>query len=324
MNRVAAVKRLELMVLIRQTELLLSEMATSGLFATPIHLGIGQEAIAVGVSANLRKTDAIYGNHRSHAHFLAAGGKVESLFSEILGKSTGCSGGHGGSMHITDPEIGFMGSMPIVAGTIPIAVGAGYGKKLNSVDQISVIYFGDGATEEGVFHESLNLASQLGIPTLFVCENNSFSSHLHISERQTNSNLIRFAIANGISNFQVDGNNLRQVEKESAALIHDIRTKRTPGFIEAFTYRLYGHVGYQKDEEVGLNRREDLKIWESRDPIASEFQRMTGSMDYSVDEFELMNTRVKASVRASWDKACEQNSPNKLELLHNVFFEVSQ
>ncbi len=324
MNRLTSVERLERMVLIRQTELLLSEMATTGLFATPIHLGIGQEAIAVGISANLKKTDAIYGNHRSHAHFLAAGGKVESLFSEILGRSTGCSGGHGGSMHIADPEVGFMGSMPIVAGTIPIAVGAGYGKKLNSVDQISVIYFGDGATEEGVFHESLNLASQLGIPTLFVCENNAFSSHLHISERQTNSNLIRFAIANGISNFQVDGNNLQQVEKESAALIQDIRTKRTPGFIEAFTYRLYGHVGYQKDEEVGLNRREDLKIWESRDPIDREFQRLIKSEDITDDEYKLMITRIQASVRASWDKACAQSSPDKSELLRNVFFEVSQ
>lgn len=324
MNRLATVERLECMVLIRQTEILLSEMASGGLFATPIHLGIGQEAIAVGISANLKETDAIYGNHRSHAHFLAAGGKVESLFSEILGRSTGCSGGHGGSMHIADPEVGFMGSMPIVAGTIPIAVGAGYGKKLNSVDQISVIYFGDGATEEGVFHESLNLASQLGIPTLFVCENNSFSSHLHISERQTNSDLIRFAIANGIPNFQVDGNNVQQVEKESRALIQEIRTKRTPGFIEAITYRLYGHVGYQKDEEVGLNRREDLKVWESRDPINIEFQRLSESKEITVDEFDLLVTRIKALVRACWDKACEQTFPNESELLRNVYFEVSQ
>lgn len=324
MNRIASVERLERMVLIRETELLLSEMATTGLFATPIHLGIGQEAIAVGISTNLRGTDAIYGNHRSHAHFLAAGGKVESLFAEILGRSSGCSGGHGGSMHIAAPEVGFMGSMPIVAGTIPIAVGAGYGKKLNSVDHISVIYFGDGATEEGVFHESLNLASRFGIPTLFVCENNAFSSHLHISERQTNSDLIRFATANGISGLQVDGNNLQQVEEASAALIQDIRTKRTPGFLEAITYRLYGHVGYQKDEDVGLNRREELKYWESRDPIDAEFKRLTESFEFSADQFDLLVTRIKAFVRSSWNTACAQSFPDTSELLRNVYFEVSK
>ena len=162
------IRDLAAMLLIRETELLVATEAGKRTFGTPIHLAIGQEAIAVGVTKFLRASDSIFGNHRSHAHFLATGAPIKSLFSEILGRKSGASGGKGGSMHLKSPVNGLIGTMPIVGGTIPIAVGAALSKRRANNSDIAVIYFGDGAAEEGVFHESLNLARILKLPILFV------------------------------------------------------------------------------------------------------------------------------------------------------------
>ena len=176
------IEKFKMLLLIRKVELSIGLESKANSFKTPVHLAIGQEAIAVGISEFLKTSDFVFGNHRSHAHYLALGGSPQELISEILGKKDGCSAGRGGSMHIKAPDKGFMGSMPIVAGTISLAVGAGL-QISKSSDQISVSYFGDGATEEGVFHESLNFASKFGVPTLFVCENNFYSVYTPLNER---------------------------------------------------------------------------------------------------------------------------------------------
>jgi pyruvate dehydrogenase E1 component alpha subunit len=318
------IKRLELLFLIRESELLLAKKAEEKYFKTPIHLGIGQEAVATGVSENLRKSDFIFGNHRSHAHYLAAGGSLYRLFAEILGKPDGCSGGKGGSMHITSPDVGFIGSMPIVAGTIPIALGAALTCKLQGKGNISISYFGDGATEEGVFHETLNLASIMSLPILFVCENNLLSSHLHISERQPSSDIIRFAVANNINASVVDGNDLLEVAQKTSEIVTKIRSTNQPAFIEANTYRLYGHVGYEIDYEVGLNREEDLKAWNNRDPIEKYKEWLIGKQKIKAKVISEIHETVTTFVEEKWNEAVQAPESNQNQLLKNVYFEEAE
>jgi TPP-dependent pyruvate/acetoin dehydrogenase alpha subunit len=309
------------MFLIREAELRIANEFRKKTFQTPIHLAIGQEAISVGVAHNLKKTDAVFGNHRSHGHYLALGGELEKLFSEILGKANGCSGGKGGSMHIKSPENGLIGTMPIVSSTIPIAVGAALALKNRPSSNISVAFFGDGATEEGVFHESLNLASNLSLPILFVCENNQFSSHLHISERQSSADLSRFAAANDIIFKVVDGNSVSEVQKISAELIEIARTTRAPVFLEANTYRLFGHVGGEVDESIGLNRESELQIWQTRDPIVISRDWILANAETTEVNLQEIEAEIQEAVNAAWSRSISHESPDSKQLLEGVYFE---
>lgn len=263
------------MVYVRVAERVIAQKRQEGLIGGPVHLGIGQEAIAVGVSANLLASDKVFGAHRSHAHTLALGSERRRLFAEVLGKSGGLSGGMGGSMHLWDGPNGFLGSVPIVAGTVSLAVGAGLAAKVQGSSDIAVSYFGDGAIEEGVVHESLNFARKFKIPVLFVVENNMYASHLHISERQPCNSVSRFAVANDLPFRLVDGNDINQVEENSRELIKDIRGGRGPALIEALTHRQLGHVDWREDIDVGVSRSsEELELWKLRDPIL----RLEGAM----------------------------------------------
>ena len=257
------------MFLIREVENKLAKEKELGKIKGPIHLAAGQEAIPVGISENLRDSDRVFGAHRSHSHLLALDECVKPLFAEILGKNTGLSKGMGGSMHLTNPKKGFIGSVPIVAGTVPLAVGASFDAMYRGSDDIGVAYLGDGAIEEGIVHESLNLSKQLNTPTLFVLENNLFSSHMHISQRQPMFSSSRFAVANDIEAVLLDGNDPVQIYESSKLLIEKIRKGDGPKFIEAVTFRHYGHVDWRKDIDVGVNRSaEDLDDWLKRDPIS--------------------------------------------------------
>ena len=224
---------LKKMITIRIAEEMISENVKSGFIKCPCHLAIGQEAIPVGISQFLKSSDRIYGNHRSHGHYLSLTMDTYGLFAEILGKETGCSKGMGGSMHIVGESQGFGGSVPIVSATIPVSVGAGLAMKLSKRKSVSVSYFGDGTSEEGVLHESLNIASYYELPVIFVCENNLFSSHMHISERQRFDSISRFADSHGIDYAVIDGNNIETVLDTSKKAIEIARTERKPFFIEA-------------------------------------------------------------------------------------------
>src|SRR3989338_9607744 len=172
------------LLLIRQTEEKIAEKYQEREMRCPVHLSIGQEAVAVGVCDNLKKEDIVYSNHRCHAHYLAKGGNLNRMIAEIYGKETGCAKGRGGSMHLIDLAAGFGGATPIVGNSVPIAVGAAFSNKLKGDKNIAVVFLGDGSTEEGVFHESLNFAILKKLPVLFVCENNLFSVYTNLSERQ--------------------------------------------------------------------------------------------------------------------------------------------
>ena len=263
-----AVAKLRDMLRIRVAEQVIAELAESGEAQCPCHLGTGQEAVAVGVSAHLKPTDRVFGGHRSHSHYLALGGDLEGLFAEVLGKENGASKGMGGSMHLYEPKIGFHGSVPIVGATIPIATGAALACKMDGKGAVAVSYFGDGAAEEGVLHESLNMAAAMQLPILFVCENNLFSSHLDIHLRQPENRVSRFADAHDVAARLVDGNDVVAVSQAAAELIGRGRRGEGPGFLEAITYRWRGHVGPKEDIDVGVRRRpEELTAWKHRDPV---------------------------------------------------------
>ena len=252
---------------IREFELLCATKKRDGLIGGPVHLAVGQEAVPVGISENLKTSDSIFSAHRSHAHLIALGSNLENVFAEILGKAQGVSGGFGGSMHLVDKSVGFQGSVPIVAGTVPLALGTALASKFKSSKDISVSYFGDGAIEESIVHESLNLASLMNLPVLFVCENNYMASHMHISERQSRSDLTRFAKANGIESVRIDGNDVISILRESNKIISHIRETSRPFFIEALTYRQLGHVDWREDIDVGVSRSQsDIDLWKSFDP----------------------------------------------------------
>jgi TPP-dependent pyruvate/acetoin dehydrogenase alpha subunit len=311
---------LSTMLLIRKTEQQLALERKSGTIGGPVHLGAGQEAIAVGISQNLKKTDRVFGAHRSHSHLLALNPDFYRLFAEVLGKKTGFSKGMGGSMHLYDQPNGFYGSVPIVAGTVSLAVGAAMAAKMQKTDDIGVAYIGDGAVEEGVVHESFNLAKIQKAPILFIIENNLFASHMHISLRQPSDMISRFAIANDIPYKLIDGNDVVAVAKASKELIDDIRAGKGPGFIELVTYRWYGHVDWRDDVDVGVDRSlDDIENWKARDPIV----RLSKSMikaKVCTEEQELeLGSKIDKEIQIAWERAMNDPYPSVDATLKYVY-----
>lgn len=294
------------MILIRKAEEKIAEHVETGKIQCPCHLGIGQEAVGTAVAMVMRDTDRAFGAHRSHTHFLALNENTFSLFAEVLGKYDGCSHGMGGSMHIVDNAKGFKGSVPIVGATIPIATGGGLAAKMDKTGDIAISYFGDGACEEGVLHESLNMASVMNLPVLYVCENNLFSSHLHIDLRQPSNTTARFAQAHRIKNATVDGNDVVGMFTLLQKEILEIRQTNSPYFLEAFTYRWRGHVGHREDIDVGVKRGDDLKAWKQRDPIKRLVMSMIAVDIFTEKQYSQLLEEVQEKVEADWilaDKA---------------------
>jgi len=311
---------LSTMLLIRKTEQRLALERKNGVIGGPVHLGAGQEAIAVGISQNLKKTDRVFGAHRSHSHLLALNPDFYRLFAEVLGKETGFSKGMGGSMHLYDQPNGFYGSVPIVAGTVSLAVGAAMAAKMQKTDDIGVVYIGDGAVEEGVVHESFNLAKIQKAPMLFVVENNLFASHMHISLRQPSDMISRFAIANDIPYKLVDGNDVVEVAKASKELIDDIRAGKGPGFIELVTYRWYGHVDWRDDVDVGVDRSlDDIEHWKARDPILRLSKSMIKAKIWSMKQEEDLINKFDKEIQIAWEKAMNDPYPSSDATLKYVY-----
>lgn len=312
------------MLKIRLVEQKLAQMRELGVIGGPVHLGVGQEAVAVGVSEHLRPTDRVFGAHRSHSHALALGASIEGLFAEVLGRDTGLSRGMGGSMHLWDQPHGFYGSVPIVAGTVPLAVGAALAAKMQESGDVAISYLGDGAVEEGVVHESLNLASQLRVPAIFVVENNLFASHMHMSLRQPSDSTARFADANAIRYAVVDGNDVGAVSDAAGELINLARNGEGPGFIEAVTFRWYGHVDWREDIDVGVNRApDDLENWRRRDPLQRLLAALVNQGSWTAEEARALEAVVSEEVERAWDIAIQDPYPPSEALLDRVYFKSS-
>lgn len=316
------VKLLKSMIIIRKTEQQLALARKDGLIGGPVHLGAGQEAIAVGISESLRRTDRVFGAHRSHSHLLALNPDFYKLFAEVLGKKTGFSKGMGGSMHLFDKPNGFYGSVPIVAGTVPLAVGAAIAAKMQGTQDIGVAYIGDGAVEEGVVHESFNLSKVHNAPILFVIENNLFASHMHISLRQPNNLISRFAKANEIEFKLVDGNDVCEIFRTAKNQISEIRSGGGPKLIELVTYRHYGHVDWRDDVDVGVERSlDDIESWKARDPILRLSNSMIEKGCWSDAEKNDFESSLNKEISIAWDRAMNDPYPNATATMDYVFSE---
>jgi TPP-dependent pyruvate/acetoin dehydrogenase alpha subunit len=313
-------KMLESMILIRKTEQKLAKARKDGLIGGPVHLGAGQEAIAVGISESLQSSDRVFGAHRSHSHLLALNPDFHKLFAEVLGKETGFSKGMGGSMHLFDQSSGFYGSVPIVAGTVSLAVGAAMAARMQGTNDIGLAYIGDGAVEEGVVHESFNLAKVHNAPILFVIENNLFASHMHISLRQPSDMTARFALANEIPYKLIDGNDVCSIYQIAKEQILEMRNGKGPMLLELVTYRHYGHVDWRDDIDVGVERSlDDVENWKARDPISRLSSAMINKGIWSLDKENNFSQNLENQINKSWDKAMNDPYPDSSATLNHVY-----
>ena len=310
---------LKQMYVIRRVEEIIGDNVVTGVIKCPCHLGIGQEATAVGLSRYLRSSDRVFGGHRSHTHYLGLRGSVYKLFAETLGKLDGCSKGMGGSMHLYDPSIGFGGSVPIVGASVPIATGAALAAKKDKLGDIAVSYLGDSACEEGAVQESFNLASIMKLPIIFVVENNLFASHMHIDLRQPHNSTARFAEAHGIPFKVIDGNNLTDIYEASQKAVKYCRENKGPYFIEAMTYRWRGHVGPREDTDVGVKRKDDLSTWKKRDPIRRLKDSLINKNILSENDFNEITKLVDKNLVVQWQKALDAPYPPKSLLTEIVY-----
>lgn len=258
---------LKKMMFIRGIEEELAKRYSEQEMRCPMHLCIGQEAIAVGVCENLNINDKMFSNHRAHGHYLAKGGSAEKLVAEIYGKETGCCGGRGGSMHLIDLSVGFMGATPIVGGTVPLAVGAAWALKLKNKNDVAVIFLGDGCFEEGVVHESLNFSVLHKLPIIFICENNNFSVYTPRNLRQPDRPIYKIAESHGLNSRLIDGNNIQQVIEHSNEMIELARSGDGPQFMECVTYRWREHCGPDFDDHLGYRSNETIELGKKACPI---------------------------------------------------------
>lgn len=292
-------KLFTVMQTIRLVEERISRIYPEQEIKTPVHLCTGQEAIAAGVCAHLMKEDTIFSTHRSHGHCIAKGMDINSMVAEFYGKSNGCSRGRGGSMHLVDVEHGIPGTTAIVGGCIPLAVGAALSSVLRGKrDTVSVAFFGDGAMDEGTFHESMNFASLKKLPVLFVCENNFYATNSPQCARQPNVKIASRAAGYGMPGIEADGNDVLAVYRHAGEAVARARSGHGPTLLEFTTYRWNGHVGPTPDISTGCRPASEHEAWMKKCPLERfrnylldnsllsrmEMDRISGEIDKKLDE----------------------------------------
>lgn len=305
MNKEQALSLYRTMQIIRQCEEALAKSYQAGLIHGACHTYVGEEAVASGVCAHLRRDDAVFSTHRGHGHALAKGIPPRELVAELFGRATGCSRGRGGSMHLFSPEVGMMGTSGIVGPCILQATGAGYSFKLLKTDKVGVAFFGDGASNNGAFHEGLNLAAIYQLPTVFICENNQFATEIAITYATRNPDIWTKAASYGMPGVCVDGNDVMAVYEAAREAVARARSGGGPTLIECKTYRTRAHAEGMRDG--GYRSMEDVDKWKLRDPL----KMLAGAVvaDGGITQVEL--DRVVAEVKAAIDDAVEfaKNSP---------------
>ena len=300
------------MLRIRETEKKISLKYKEQEMRCPVHLSIGQEAVAVGVCQNLKKKDQIVTAHRSHAHYLAKGGSLNRMLAELYGKKTGCAKGFGGSMHLIDIKAGVMAAVPIVGSTIPIGTGIAWSNKLKGKKNIVVIFFGDGATEEGVFFESLDFASLHNLPVLFVCENNQYSVYSHISKRQSSfRSIIKIAKSFGIKSLKMDGNSVEKIYLGTQNIIKKMRKKPSPFLIELNTFRELEHCGPNKDDNLNYRTVKYLNYWKKKCPIKNLETNLKKNKKISSKQNFLIKNKIEKEILKAFSFAKNSKFPEK-------------
>jgi len=306
------------MLTIRLVEDLISEKYGEQQMRTAIHLGTGQEAIAVGVCSALIELDSVYTQHRSHNHFLASGGSIFSLFAELHGSKFGSSGGRGGSVHLTHSNSVFFASTAILGQSVSLAVGSALLSKLKNQHNVGVAFFGDAVWEEGVIYESLNFASIHSLPSVFICENNGYSTESSLDSRKSKkSNFKSRAESFGVESFEVDGNDILKVVGLVEPLIQEVRKNPKPIYIEAKTYRFREHVGPNFDHEVGkkFRSKQEFLLWQKKDPVFTYRQKLLNY--FSEDYLKQITSDLDIKIRDEFYRASRADKPDPSELLLN-------
>ena len=293
---------------IRHVEEEIAARYPDGKMRCPTHLSIGQEAAAMAVGEALKKEDLAVSSHRAHAHYLAKGGDLVAMLSEIYGKATGCCRGRGGSMHLTDPSVGFVGSTAIVGNSIPIGVGLALSLQLKKAKEVSAVFFGDGSVEEGSFYESVNFAAVRNLPVLFVCENNFYSVYSPLKVRQPDGRKIFEMVAGmGISSAMVNGNDIEAAFFKTKDALEYVRSGRGPFFLELTTYRWREHCGPNYDNNIGYRSEEEFASWHAKDPI-SNYERLLLTRGWLTAE-QIEKTVAELTVEINSAFSYAENSP---------------
>lgn len=298
---------------IRKVELKIEELYSQDEMKTPVHLSLGQEAAAVGVCVHLKKKDYIFSNHRSHAHYLAKGGNLPGMIAELYCKETGCAKGRGGSMHLIDTAVGHLGSSAIVGGSIPHAMGAAFASVIQQKNLVAVSFFGDAASEQGVFFESMSFAQLKKLPMVFVCENNSYSVCSHISARQPNNDISMRPRAFDIPSIKVDGMNVVDVYLKAKKAIEHARSGQGPYFLECCVQRWRGHAGPGDPNKEKYRASEDLEESKIRDPL-KEFEAQLSEQRVRKEALEEINKELDQEIAAAFKHAQESPLPSGEEL----------
>ena len=280
---------------------------------SPVHLSIGQEAVAVGVCAALRPEDVVFGTYRGHALYLARGGDMRAMVAELYGKATGCTRGKGGSMHLIAADVGMMGTSAVVGTTIPNAAGYAYALQLRRSGALVVSFFGDGATEEGVFAETLNFAVLKRLPIVFVCENNRYAIHTHQNRRQGNPAICERVRAHGMPAERIEHNDVLRLFDRFQTVAAGVRAGEGPWFFEVMTYRWKEHVGPNGDYQLGYRTEEEQAPWVRDDPLG----RLAALIAPAVRE--RIEQEAEAEIRAAFAFAEDSPFPEPDELYTDVF-----
>lgn len=304
------------LLLIRRVEEEIARVYPTDKIQSPVHLSIGQEAVSVGVCEALQPDDVVFGSYRSHAFYLAKGGDLNRMIAELYGKATGVAKGKAGSMHLGDVAHGVMGASAVVATTIPQAVGYAYALKLQRKKNLVVSFFGDGAVEEGVFHESMNFAALKKVPIIFICENNLYAILSHQRARQPLDNICDRARAYGLPARRIEDNDLLEIHRAVGDAAASIRAGQGgPYFFECRTYRWRDHVGPGEDFHLGHRTREEAQPWIANDPL----KKMGALLDREIRE--KIEAEVEHHIRAAFEYAQGSPFPDYEELYTDVFQE---
>jgi len=310
------------MIKIRLVEESFVEPIVKGEIKTPCHLYTGEEAIATGVCATLNLDDRVFGNHRSHGHYLAKGGSLKKMVAEIYSRKTGCAKGRGGSMHLCAPDVGMMGAAPIVGGTISLAVGSALASKIKKDKRVTVSFFGDGATGEGVLYESLNFASLKKLSIIFACENNLYSTHMPINECRPDSDIYKIALPFDIKSFRVDGNDVLKVYEIAKKSVEMCRSGKGPVFIEFLTYRLRGHVGPDDNIQgthTDIRPKSEIEKWRKKDPLKKFEKYLIRNKITDDQKLKSIKKEIEKEVITAHNFAKNSPYPKKSELTKYVF-----
>lgn len=309
-KKISAARLYRSILRIRRVQEALAERYAEQEMRCPMHLCIGQEAIAVGVCEALQPNDLVFSNHRAHGHYLAKGGNLNAMVAELYGRATGCCGGRGGSMHLIDLDVGFMGSTSIVGGTVPLAVGSAWAASLKQSGQVTVVFFGDGCFEEGVVHESMNFAALYKLPVVFVCENNDFSVYTRLNERQPERPIHRLAEAHGMMAYHGNGNDVEEVLGIARKAIDNTRRGLGPQFLEFHTYRWREHCGPNFDNELAYRSAQEIEAGMNNCPLASYAARLNRLDEDFRHQAEAFETEIASEIIATFEFALSSEKPS--------------